>query len=132
MDINAFYSFLTTHAKSRLTEHEKDKIAELADKLDEDLRQRLADNISFDWDGILARQPLTLKSLLQFLRAEIVLVVSDKVKKTRLTAAPKDMIDYDKRRWLTAFWWKKEMQKLPEWARSLNFSDESKKRKVDE
>lgn len=124
MTNEAFFEFLNTHAKARLTEHERDKIAELAVNLDDDLRQKIADNISFDWDGILAKQPLTLKSLLQFLRAEILLIVKDKVRKTKLQGAPRDMIDYDKRRFLTAYWWKKELEKLPEWARNINFGDE--------
>ena len=128
MTSEAFIEFTNTHSKARLTEHEREKIIELADKLSDDLRQKIADDITFDWGGILARQPLTLKSLMQFLRVELLQIVNEKAKKTKLTGAPRDWIPYEQNRWLIAHWWKQEMQKLPEWARNLSFSDSEKDR----
>ena len=128
MTYEAFFEFLQTHNKARLTEHEREKIAELAGALDDDLRQKIADDITFDWSSILARQPLTLKSLLQFLRVELLQIVNEKAKKTKLTGAPRDWIPYEQNRYLIAYYWKQEMQKLPEWARNLSFSDSEKDR----
>ena len=128
MTKEAFNEFINTHNKARLTEHERDKIVELAMTLSDDLRQKIADDITFDWGGILARQPLTLKSLMQFLRVELLQIVNDKAKKTKLTGAPRDWIPYEQNRWLIAHWWKQEMQKLPEWARNLSFGDSEKDR----
>lgn len=123
-----FKAFLKAHDRFKITDFEKLKIDELVKCLDDELCNELAINISADFKGYLKRMPLNLATLLNFLRDELFLRAEFKTRKTELVGAPSDLTNYQKEQLLTAFYFKKELLKLPQWAQKLNFTDEKEKR----
>ena len=126
-----FKSLLKTHDRFKvITDFEKLKIDELVKCFDDELCTELAISISADFKGYLKRMPLNLATLLNFLRDELFSRAEFKASKTELVGAPSDLTNYQKEQLLTAFYFKSELKRLPQWARKLNYNDE--KRKKDE
>lgn len=132
MTKNKFKEFLDGHSRLKMTEFEWLRVKELLNALENELLERLAFSISLDRDKKLRLTPLNLSVFMDFVRDELVLKVEDLARKTELMNAPKEMTNYEKNRYLVALYWKKEMAKLPEWAKTMPYADEPKKRKNDE
>lgn len=123
-----FKAFLKAHDRLKITDFEKLKITELVKCFDDELCGELAIRISADFKGYLKRTPLNLSTLLNFLRDELVSRAEFKASKTELVGAPNDYTNYQKEQLLTVFYFKKELKKLPQWARELAFETEKDKR----
>ncbi len=121
-----FKIFLFSHQRAvKINDFEKNKINELIATLNENCLENLALNIATDKHKRLDRSFLNLNILLSFLRDEFESEAIYKAQRTRLKGA--NLSNYEKEKILFAFFFKKSLTPLPQWAKEKMLESETQK-----
>lgn len=106
------------HPRTNFPQIEKENAAELLDKLNDELLEKLFFNISLDTQKKLDKAYLNLKTLLEFIKEVIIENAVFNARNSRLTNSPFGS-RYEDEQWLFRYFLAQSIKPLPKWAKDF-------------